>query len=215
MPGTPGGNPLVSPAWRWRYTGVFVLKKSVSDPLNVLSTRMSGYVKDHTSDAEPLKIGRDDEISDIADSYNKMNGDIRQYVSEIETMTQERVAASTELAVAQRIQQGLVPPTTELCGEGFEAFAFMRMARAVGGDFYQLAQLDDGRVMFMLADVSGKGVSAALFMAMCLTLLYERLEACKDPAEALNGAASGGWDPIDHDVDTSDPRIKQCGTHIL
>lgn len=168
--------------------GVFALKKSVSDPLNVLSTRMRGYVKDHTSDAEPLKIGRDDEISDIADSYNKMNGDIRQYVSEIETMTQERVAASTELAVAQRIQQGLVPPTTELTGEGFEAFAFMRMARAVGGDFYQLAQLDDGRVMLMLADVSGKGVSAALFMAMCLTLLYERLEACKDPAEALNGA---------------------------
>ena len=168
--------------------GVLMLKRNVSDPLNVLSTRMRGYVENRSSHEEPLRIGKDDEISEIADSYNKMNSDIKQYVSEIESMTQEQVAASTELAVAQRIQQGLVPPTTELTGEGFEAFAFMRMARAVGGDFYQLARLDDGRVMFMLADVSGKGVSAALFMAMCLTLLYERLEVCRDPAEALNGA---------------------------
>lgn len=165
---------------------VGLLRRDISKPLGVLSERMRSFVESGASRTVALRIGRNDEIGDIADSYNQMTGDIHRYVGQIETMTQERVAASTELSVARRIQQGLVPPTRELAGDRFEAYAFMRMAREVGGDFYDLMPLDDGRVMFVLADVSGKGVSAALFMAMCRTLLNDRLQICKDPATALN-----------------------------
>ena len=165
-----------------------LLKRNVVNPLRIVSERMRGFVEHDASHEEPLRMGRNDEIGEIANSYNKMTVDIREYIGQIETMTQEQVAATTELAVAQRIQQGLVPPTKALEGDGYDAFAFMRMARAVGGDFYDLSRLKDGRVCFMLADVSGKGVSAALFMAMSLTLLYDRLRTCFDPAQALNQA---------------------------
>jgi anti-sigma regulatory factor (Ser/Thr protein kinase) len=58
----------------------------------------------------------------------------------------------------------------------------------VGGDFYDLFELEDGRVAFVLADVSGKGMSAALFMSMFMTLLHEKLIKEADPAQALNEA---------------------------
>lgn len=168
--------------------GVGMLKRNVSNPLRLLSERMRGFVQDGVKHDEPLELGRTDEIGEICESYNQMTRDIDQYVDQIESMTQDRVAAETELAVAQRIQQGLVPTATELSGTGFEAYASLRMARAVGGDFYDLALLDDGRVMLVLADVSGKGVSAALFMAMSRTLTYDVLSSLCDPAEALNKA---------------------------
>ncbi|MBR3317819.1 MAG: PP2C family protein-serine/threonine phosphatase [Atopobiaceae bacterium] len=172
---------------------VVMLRRDVSNPLKVVSARMRGFVRRESSregesHEEPLEMKRDDEIGEICDSYNKMTGDIHEYVGQIESMTRERVAANTELSVARRIQQGLVPPSTELAGDGFEAFASMRMAREVGGDFYDLSVLGDGRLMFVLADVSGKGVSAALFMAMSRTLIYEKMRTCLDPAKALNEA---------------------------
>jgi sigma-B regulation protein RsbU (phosphoserine phosphatase) len=147
---------------------------------------MRSFVERGARDVEALEIGHDDEIREIADSYRQMTADICDYVARIETMTHERATAETELSVAQRIQLGLVPPTTELVGDRFEAFAFTHMAREVGGDFYDLSPLADGRVLFVLADVSGKGVSAALFMAMCRTLLHEKLCTLLDPAQALN-----------------------------
>ena len=170
------------------FLSVGMLKRNVSNPLRVVSEHMRGFVQNGTTHVETLTVGKDDEISEIAESYNKMTGDISSYVKQIESMTQERVAAATELSVAQRIQQGLVPPTTERSGKGFEAFAFLRMARAVGGDFYTLSELSDGRIVFLLADVSGKGMSAALFMAMSNTLLIEKLRSIGDPAQALNEA---------------------------
>ena len=165
---------------------VALLKRDVSDPLRVLSGRMASFVERGAADDAPIEIGHDDEIREIADAYRQMTADIRDHVARIEAMTDERARTETELSVAQRIQQGLVPPTTGLESRGFEAFAFMHMAREVGGDFYDLSVLADGRVLFVLADVSGKGVSAALFMAMCRTLLHERLCALLDPARALN-----------------------------
>ena len=165
---------------------VALLKRDVSDPLRELSGRMRSFVERGARDVEALEIGHDDEIREIADSYRQMTADICDYVARIETMTHERATAETELSVAQRIQLGLVPPTTELVGDRFKAFAFTHMAREVGGDFYDLSPLADGRVLFVLADVSGKGVSAALFMAMCRTLLHEKLCTLLDPAQALN-----------------------------
>ena len=163
-----------------------LLKLHVSDPLREVAQRMCSFVEGGVTNEEPLKLGRDDEIGEIANAYNKMTSDIGQYVKQIEGMTKERVAAETELEVARRIQQGIVPLSTEKAGDGFDAFASLRTARAVGGDFYGMTVLGDGRLLFLVGDVSGKGVSAALFMSMCLALLIEKLRSGSDPARAFN-----------------------------
>jgi sigma-B regulation protein RsbU (phosphoserine phosphatase) len=94
------------------------------------------------------------------------------------------LAVQEELAVAQRMQLAILPqpipdtPTRELRG-------FMQAAREVGGDFYDYFPLPDGRLGLVIADVSGKGVSAALFMAVTRTLLRMVASSGIDPAQCL------------------------------
>ena len=166
--------------------GLLAIKRDVADPLKKLSARMRSFIQDgvHARDEKP--VSKTSEIAGIEASFNQMSHDIELFVEHIRKMTDEQSRAAAELNVARRIQLGLVPPVRELAGDGFDSFAFERTARAVGGDFYDLALLGDGRVLCMIADVSGKGVSAALFMAMVLTLLHEKLLDCDDPAVALN-----------------------------
>lgn len=167
---------------------LFVLKKSVSDPLRILSGRMRSFTQDGVLNQEHVAVGTTAEIADIEASFNQMTDDIDGYVGRIAQMCEDRVAVETELEVARRIQSGLVPPTTHCEHDGFDAYAFARTARAVGGDCYLLTTLDNGKLMLVIADVSGKGVSAALFMAMFLTHIHEKLRSCLDPARSLNEA---------------------------
>ena len=174
---------LVCIAW----VEVVLLKRNVVVPIREVTAHMNEFIANGAV-SHTLEVRTNDEIGEIAEAFNKMTSDIERYVKRIEQMTEERVAAVTELQVAKRIQQGLVPASKHLEDEGFEAYAFARTARAVGGDFYDLFELEDGRVAFVLADVSGKGMSAALFMSMFMTLLHEKLIKEADPAQALNEA---------------------------
>ncbi|MDO4796889.1 MAG: SpoIIE family protein phosphatase [Coriobacteriales bacterium] len=167
---------------------LILLKQSVADPLRTLAGRMRRFTQDGTQNKEHIAVGKTAEIADIETSFNQMTDDIDTYVGRIAQMCEERVAVETELEVARRIQHGLVPPTTQCEEDRYNAYAFERTARAVGGDFYDLTVLKDGKLLLVIADVSGKGVSAALFMAMFRTLVYDKLQANLNPAHALNEA---------------------------
>ena len=80
------------------------------------------------------------------------------------------VALQNELDVASKIQQGILP-TSFPEGEGFEVYGNMEPARNVGGDFFDVILLENGRLGLAVADVSDKGVPAALFMMSSRTLL--------------------------------------------
>jgi len=87
----------------------------------------------------------------------------------------EREAAARvagELEAARRIQMGILPdPLTALAGdERLSLFAFVEPARVVGGDLYDFFKLDDDRILFLIGDVSGKGVPGSLFMAVSKAL---------------------------------------------
>jgi phosphoserine phosphatase RsbU/P len=84
-----------------------------------------------------------------------------------------REAAERELAIAREIQTGLLPASieTQVKGTGLDVQAILEPARQVGGDLYEVLRLDDGRVLVAVGDVSGKGIPAALFMAVAMTLL--------------------------------------------
>ena len=166
----------------------YIVRKQIIDPVKAISERMTLFAKDSRKKPEMLNIRSRDEIGEIAESFEKMTEDISTYVSSIETLTMERVQNNVELEVARRIQNGLVPEQYSLEDEGYRIRAMTRPARAVGGDFYDCFLLDENSVCIFMGDVSGKGISAAIFMAMTKTIIREKLFDGLGPAAALNQA---------------------------
>jgi len=95
------------------------------------------------------------------------------------------VSLQNELDVASKMQQSILPKTFPV-RDDYEVFANMAPARNVGGDFYDLLQLDDGRIGLAVADVSDKGVPAALFMMSTRTLLKGAAIGRGDPGAVLS-----------------------------
>ena len=98
---------------------------------------------------------------------------------------EERKASERELALAQETQESLLPRSLPQF-ENFRIHAFNSPTRYVGGDFYDFLQLSSGEWMGVLADVSGKGISAALLSSMVLGALSMEFHAGTQPQEALN-----------------------------
>ena len=94
------------------------------------------------------------------------------------------VALERELGIARQMQLSILP-TKFPAATGYEVFANMQPARAVGGDFYDVLQLEEGRLGVAIADVSDKGVPAALFMMSSRTLLRGAAIGCRDPGDVL------------------------------
>ena len=167
---------------------LFLIRRSVIRPIQALSNRMRSFVSDRKENVETAKRESiyEDEISDIENAYEKMSEDISQYVTEIEALTRSQVYNQTQLEVASKIQNGIVPGEYFLPGEKFDIYGCLQTAREVGGDFYDVFRLEDGRTCIVIGDVSGKGISAALFMSMVKTSIKEKLMAGRGLADTLN-----------------------------
>ncbi|MCH5210844.1 MAG: SpoIIE family protein phosphatase [Oscillospiraceae bacterium] len=165
---------------------LIAMRRKIFVPVKQISNRMKGFVTEGGANFEPLNICSGDEMQEIADSFEKMSEDIREYLSSIEKLTAERVQKNVELEVAGRIQSGIVPLETVLTDEHYEIYAKAQAAKTVGGDFYDCFKRQDGNVCVVIGDVSGKGIAAAMFMAMAKTMLKDYLNSGLNPAEALN-----------------------------
>ena len=169
-------------------TLMLLIHFSVLKPLRIISARMKNFLRDRSTELPTLRGVMNVETVDIAESFSRMAEDITNYLSDIEALTTEKVQASVELDVARKIQSGMVPPKAELTADGLEVCAFMQPARQVGGDFYDVIELSHGRLGIIIGDVSGKGIGAALFMAMTRRLIRDRLCSSRNPAMALNSS---------------------------
>jgi serine phosphatase RsbU (regulator of sigma subunit) len=96
----------------------------------------------------------------------------------------ERERFEQELRVARRIQQALLPKGLPLL-ENWDIVPYYQPAREVGGDFYDFLPLSDGRVGFIIGDVSGKGIAAALVMANTQSVLRAVAQGSATPGELL------------------------------
>lgn len=127
------------------------------------------------------------EVRELFDATDKMRADLVEYVSRLAEATAERERVGAELDVARRIQLAAVPHDfSSLIGaSGVDIAGFMRPARMVGGDFYDVFEAGEGHIAFVVGDVSGKGVPAALFMMRAQGLLREQIQTCEDMGAAF------------------------------
>ena len=110
------------------------------------------------------------ELSDLNDSFYFTQEAIEEYATKVREAAKYEERVSADLALAERLQTSMVP-SGPFEGENFSFHGFMRPAKEVGGDLYDYFRLDENHVGFLIGDVSGKGVPAALFMAKATTLL--------------------------------------------
>ena len=105
----------------------------------------------------------------VREQHQRLDELIRELREALKTKTQY-IALQQELDIAREIQRAMLPKAFPARAE-VEIFGAMIPAKEVGGDFYDFFVLDEHRVGVVVADVSGKGVPAALFMAIAKTLL--------------------------------------------
>jgi phosphoserine phosphatase RsbU/P len=121
-----------------------------------------------------------DQLGELASSFNQMTESI-EHLLETE---KEKKRLEEELRIAREIQMSLLP-RGPLAIPGLEITALCVPAREVGGDYYDFFPLDGGRVAVLIADVSGKGTSAALYMAELKGLLLSLSQRHRSPRELL------------------------------
>lgn len=129
-----------------------------------------------------------DEVRDLGAAFEKMTRDLRLHLDELRSTTALTSRLAGELSAARRIQMSMLPgewPTGAPAGISLRAV--IQPAREVGGDFYDYRQIDHERISFLVGDVSGKGVPAALFMAMTQTLFKGLANPARGAAEVMAG----------------------------
>jgi len=129
----------------------------------------------------------DDEIQVLAESFASLSKKTVDYIAQITDITAEKERIGTELALATRIQADMLPNIFPAFPERkeFDIFATMDPAKEVGGDFYDFFLIDDTHLGIVMADVSGKGVPAALFMMISKILVQNYAMTGRSPAEVL------------------------------
>lgn len=156
----------------------------VTKPVRVINKRMSRFVTDRKKNSNKLDERGSSEFEQMSHSFNTMSDEINSYIDDIKELHRVRHMQEAELDIAREIQKGLLKPehseiaTAELRG-------YMDPARDVGGDLYDYCQLDDGKTFVAIADVSGKGISASLFMSRAITLLHLYAQMDYTPARIL------------------------------
>ena len=170
-------------AW-YRY-----LKKRMIVPLHTLNSVSKTMALNLKEDVDvELDINTHDEIEELADSFEFMNTEIRDYIHQVEGLTAEKERIGAELDIARSIQSGMLPSTFPPFPNrnDFDLYASMTPAKEVGGDFYDYFLIDDNHLALVIADVSGKGVPAALTMMATKILINNTALMHSSPAKILS-----------------------------
>ena len=167
----------------------------IAKPVERLAKIAGDYYVAHATDEEREQMiaeceiyAKDNtEVGELSRSYISMVRDLETYVANLQKVTAEKERVNAELTLASDIQLHMLPcifPAFPDHGE-FDIYASMTPAKEVGGDFYDLFMLDEKHLVVVIADVSGKGVPAALFMVITKTLIKNYAQNGLEPAEVF------------------------------
>jgi sigma-B regulation protein RsbU (phosphoserine phosphatase) len=173
-----------------------VFARTITSALGRLARSASELARhDFFSDEEPQTTGhlervmaRSDEIGDLARSFETMGRDLVRSITDLKSTTVVKERMEGELNIARDIQMSMLPLTFPAFPDrqDFSVYAQLHPAREVGGDFYDFFFGDDQKFFLCIADVSGKGVPSALFMAVAKTLIKSRAATDFSPASILS-----------------------------
>ena len=165
------------------------LHHTLLKPLKMISEEAARFSIDSTVAEKKLtdSIRNKDEIGALAGSIDHMEEQIYAYIENITNITAEKQRILTELNLATRIQAAMLPNVFPAFPEraDFDIYASMDPAKEVGGDFYDYFLVDDDHLCIVMADVSGKGVPAALFMMASKIILANHAMLGKSPKDIL------------------------------
>lgn len=163
----------------------FAVSGSITRPIQKLARNVKQIGKGEFD--KKVEVESADEIGNLAEAFNHMLDDLNTYFEQIKTITAEKERIGAELNVATQIQADMLPSIFPPFPDKteFDIYATMTPAKEVGGDFYDFFLLDENHLALVMADVSGKGVPAALFMVIAKTLIKNRAQMGGSPAEIL------------------------------
>jgi sigma-B regulation protein RsbU (phosphoserine phosphatase) len=149
---------------------VMLLSRRFTGPIKELATS-AGRIATGDLELDLPPVGSRDEVGVLTGAFHHMRDSLKTYIRDLKVTTAAKERLESELEIARKIQMDMLPEEEIGGGKGdaYELSARLVPARAVGGDLYDHFRAD-GRLYFMVGDVSGKGVPAALFMARAKTL---------------------------------------------
>lgn len=166
----------------------YFMKKKLINPLVIIRNHVRNFAQGKPTEGNLMvQIDTKDELEELAKSVDFMEKEINEYIDNIKNITSEKERISTELSLATKIQLSLLPHVFPPFPDRkeFDIYATMEPAREVGGDFYDFFLIDDDHLGLVMADVSGKGIPAALFMMISKIILQSCAMLGKSASETL------------------------------
>lgn len=163
------------------------LYREVLLPILAVTDEAKRFADSNTPSDKLASIKKNDEIGVLAKAVNKMETDIVEYVENLTMVTAEKERIGAELSIATQIQANMLPSIFPAFPDRpeFDIYATMNPAKEVGGDFYDFFMVDERHLAIVMADVSGKGVPAALFMVIGKTLIKDHTQPGRDLGEVF------------------------------
>ena len=170
----------------------FYLRRVLLDPLSEIMEEAARFAAEETPSSRKLTdtVRNKDEIGKLARSIDQMEEQVARYIEDLTTATAEKERIRTELSLATRIQADMLPSIFPAFPDRteFDIFASMTPALEVGGDFYDFFLVDHNHLALVMADVSGKGVPAALFMMASKIMIQNIAMTGVSPKQVLETA---------------------------
>lgn len=171
---------------------LMTIKKTIVKPILALGKHADEFVmqtkgKPSEMIVTELRITTQDEIEQLSKQMNQMMKEMVDYMSDLESVTAVQERFSVQLNVAKQIQQSMIPSVFPAFPERteFDIYGRMNPAKEVGGDFFDFFLIDGTHLGVVIADVSGEGVPAALFMMMTRTLVKNYAMLGLEPAKVF------------------------------
>ncbi len=174
------------------FLGIYIvfLRRQVVSPILSITQEAQRFAEDNVAHESLPQVDKTDELGILARAIVKMESDIVTYVKNLTAVTAEKERIGAELNVATQIQADMLPRIFPAFPDRkeFDIHATMTPAKEVGGDFYDFFLVDEDHLAVVMADVSGKGVPAALFMVIAKTLIKNHAQAGLEPAQVFMNA---------------------------
>ena len=166
---------------------IIFIRKAFIRPIRQISSEATRFASEN-SKSDPIgDVSKFKEIANLAHSIDTMETDMLNYIDAITTATAEKEKVAAELSVATSIQEASIPNSFPAFPErnDFDIYGAMIPAKEIGGDLFNFFLIDDDHLAFVIGDVSGKGVPAALFMMVTNILISEIAKSGGTPGEIL------------------------------